>query len=232
MAVPDAATCGHQTHNALVLRPASTVIARTLCRWVFLSFSSAHTADCSRASRRGSLPLCHFIVESIKPSCVGTTASCTPHFVCSVSFLHAVLQLDTMLCLSFLDLVGLADPCSKYCCTKKISNLVLDRSQSRELFVFVVQLNIGWVSCLPGRLELDLSCSTSFNAGIAFHVERGTCIIMSSISFGSMSAVVEVCVRPQKHSSRHPTSVSVSSFTCEVAACVQSFESVDHQLHR
>ena len=115
---------------------------------------------------------------------------------------------------------------------KKISNLVLDRSQSRELFVFVVQLNIGWVSCLPGRLELDLSCSTSFNAGIAFHVERGTCIIMSSISFGSMSAVVEVCVRPQKHSSRHPTSVSVSSFTCEVAACVQSFESVDHQLHR
>ena len=52
--------CGHQTHNALVLRPVSTVVARPSRR----SFSSVLTSDSSRASRRGSLPFCHFSVDS------------------------------------------------------------------------------------------------------------------------------------------------------------------------
>ena len=119
---------------------------------------------------------------------------------------------------------GLCYACSGYCCTQDLNS----RSGS-----FAVKLTLCVCRALrlsqlfSGRAELDLFCCTSFNAGIAFHVERLTCIIMSPISFGLNVGICPGLCLPAKVLIATLTSVAVSCIICEVAASVQSFESVN-----
>ena len=63
--------------------------------------------------------------------------------------------------------------------------------------------------------------ASSLNAGIAFHLERLTCIVKRS-SPVSLSALVRGCVHPEGHSSR-PRQVSLSAVSpCDHARSVGS----------
>ena len=156
-----------------------------------LSSSSAHTADSSRASRRGSLPFCHFKVDSSRLVHFSGVfreflARCTAVAV----ELHA---------LSFMFLFVTPGSGVARCPSWVLAHLL----QALLTLCVCHATRLRLSQLFSGRVELDwLFCCTSFNAGTAFHVERLTCIIMSSISFGSMPALVQGCVHPQRHSSR------------------------------
>ena len=91
----------HQAHNSLVLHPASTVVARNLCRRVLLSFSSALIAHSSPVCPRGSLQSFHLSILSFPCHTALPMMPAAPVYSSTATFLLAIVgRRDSRTCTS------------------------------------------------------------------------------------------------------------------------------------